>query len=215
VIFITKIIILAERTQFAFSATRHGGETLAVIIKNIAMKKHFIIFAFIILGCNSKEAKSINASDVIISATLLKFSQLNDAEKSDMIFDKCCCHPHNWNQGENCVEKENAFYVKAKINISLLAYLAESDAFPRKHLLDPNPHFLYGKYVNRWAFLDDKETPICETSKFDGHNSFALSKLDSIDNIIIGPLPEKPKKMIIEILQSKNYPGINPESLIK
>jgi hypothetical protein len=29
VIFFTKIIILAERTQFAFSATRHGGETLA------------------------------------------------------------------------------------------------------------------------------------------------------------------------------------------
>jgi len=188
----------------------------ASIYYKITMTKYYCILLLIFFSCNSKkETKQNNSSEVIISATLLKFEDLNRYEKADMIFDNCCCYPNNWNEGENCVEKENAYYVKAKINISLLAYLSESEAFPRKHLLDPNPHFLYGKYVNRWAFSNDKGIPLCQTSKLDGHNNFGLSRLDSIDNIIIGPLPEKPKKMIIEILDSKNYHGINPECEVK
>jgi hypothetical protein len=39
VIFFTKIIILAERTQLAFSATRHGGETLATTLQDLMSKQ--------------------------------------------------------------------------------------------------------------------------------------------------------------------------------
>ena len=62
---------------------------------------------------------------------------------------------------------------------------------------------------------NEKGNPICETSKFEGHNSFDLSRLDTIDSIIIGPLPEKPKEMIIEILDSKNYPELIPKCKVQ
>jgi hypothetical protein len=189
---------------------------LAVIIKTSSMKHYYFLFSIFLFGCSEKkDRKPIDASKVIISATLLKFEDLNDSEKADMIFDDCCCYPKNWNQGENCIEKENAFYVKAKINNNLLSYISESDAFPRENLLNENPHFLYGKYRNRWNFINEKGNPICETSKFEGHNSFKLSRLDSIDSIIIGPLPEKPKEMIIEILDSKNYPELIPKCKVQ
>lgn len=181
--------------------------------------KHFYFLFFILyflIGCSGKnEKKPIDASKVIISATLLKFEDLNDSEKADMIFDNCCCYPKNWNQGENCIEKENAFYVKAKINNNLLSYISETDAFPRDNLLNENPYSLYGKYRNRWNFTNEKGNPICETAQFEGHNSFKLVRLDSIDCIIIGPLPEKPEEMIIEILDSKNYPELIPKCKVQ
>ena len=107
----------------------------------------------------------------------MKFDDLSINEKSNIIFDKCCCYPKNWNKGENCIEKENAFYIKAKINNNLLSYISESNTFPREELLNQNPHFLYGKYKNRWKFLNEDGQIICETSKFEGHNSFDCSGL--------------------------------------
>lgn len=181
------------------------------------MKRYILPFLLIIFfSCSEKnDKKNINSSDVIISATLLKFDDLSINEKSNIIFDKCCCYPKNWNKGENCIEKENAFYIKAKINNNLLSYISESNTFPREELLNQNPHFLYGKYKNRWKFLNEDGQIICETSKFEGHNSFELVRFDSIDNIIIGPLPEKPKEMIIEILESKNYPELTPKCKVQ
>ena len=90
----------------------------------------------IFFSCTEKnDKKNINSSDVIISATLLKFDDLSINEKSNIIFDECCCYPKNWNKGENCIEKENAFYIKAKINNNLLSYISESNTFPTSSTL--------------------------------------------------------------------------------
>jgi hypothetical protein len=176
----------------------------------------FTILLLAFFNCGENEKKSpIIASEVIIDAITLNFDDLNDIEKEDMIFTRCCCYPKNWNRGVNCIEKEDAFYVKAKININLLAELSESKIFTKDKLINSNPHSLYGKYHNRWQFLDEDENWICETSKFDGHNDFMLVRKGNIDEVIIGPLPEKPSKMIIEILDSKYYKGITPEFVIK
>lgn len=176
---------------------------------------YFSILLLIIIGCAKKEKKkSINPFDVICESELFTFSELRNEEKEDMIYTNCCCYPNNWNRGVDCVEKENAYYVKAKININLLATLSESDAFNIQYLISSNPHTLYGKYVNRWKFLDENGFDICETAKFDGHNDFRLVRNDTIDEVIIGPLPKKPLKMIIDIVNSKYYKGINPEKEI-
>jgi hypothetical protein len=178
-------------------------------MKNIV----FLISLFALLSCGEKK-KSINSSEVIIQATLLDFTELTDLEKEEMIFTKCCCYPENWNRGINCVEKEDAFYVKAKIDINLLGAISESETFTLNKIITSNPHSLYGKYINRWEFKDQNGNTICETAKFDGHNDFGLIRNDTIDQVIIGPLPKKPRKMIIKIMDSKFYKGMNPETEI-
>jgi len=174
------------------------------------------ILLLTLFGCGETEKKSqVNSNDVIIEAVNLIYNDLIDGEKDDMIFTKCCCYPKNWNNGIDCVEKEDAFYVKTKININFLAALTESDAFKKDYLISENPHTLYGKYKNRWKFIDVDGNEICPTSKFDGHNDFRLIRNDTIDEVIIGPLPKRPKKMIIEILNSKYYPDMIPEYVLK
>lgn len=169
-----------------------------------------------LISCGeNQDKKPIDKFDVIIEAQNLNYDELSDLEKESIIFSRCCCYPHNWNQGINCVEKENAFYVKAKINNKLLANLSESETFDKDKLLNENPHFLYGKYHNRWKFIGQSGSEICETSKFEGHHDFMLIRNDTIDEVIIGPLPTKPKRMIIEIIESKYYMGITPEAEIE
>lgn len=179
--------------------------------------KHILLSILVlsILGCGSNEKKPIKPSDVIIEAVNLSFKNLNYTEMEDMIFTECCCYPINWNKGVDCVQKEEAFYVKAKINIDLLAILSESETFSKDELITSNPHSLYGKYHNRWQFVDESGIEICQTAKFDGHNDFNLIRKGNIDEVIIGPLPKKPSKMMIEISNSKYYQGVKPEISIK
>jgi len=178
--------------------------------------KRLIILLLTFFSCGEAEKKThINSTEVIIEAANLTYNDLNNVEKEDMIFTRCCCYPENWNRGVDCVEKENAFYVKTKININLLAILSESNTFKKDYLISENPHTLYGKYHNRWKFIDEDGNEICSTAKFDGHNDFRLIRNDTIDELIIGPLPKRPKKMIIEISNSKYYPDLTPEYVIK
>lgn len=175
----------------------------------------FTFFIFIVFSCKKETKVSISSFEIIIEAISINFNDLDYVEKKEMIFTNCCCYPENWHQGVNCVEKENAFYVKAKINFKLLAALSESETFTMNDLISSNPHSLYGKYHNRWQFIDEDGYEICETSKHKGHNNFRLIRNDTIDEIIIGPLPKKPIKMLIDIVDSKYYKGIIPEMTIK
>lgn len=181
------------------------------------MKHLFLIILLLtFFGCGNNDKKLlIDPSDVIIEAINLNFEDLNDAEKQDIIFTRCCCYPTNWNRGVDCIEKEEAFYVKAEINIKLLAALSESKTFSIDKLITSNPHSLYGKYHNRWQFIDENGNEICETAKFDGHHDFNLLRQGNIDEIIIVPLPKRPKKMMIKISDSKYYRGITPEIKIR
>ncbi|MEA9414358.1 hypothetical protein [Flavobacterium sp. PL02] len=97
----------------------------------------------------------------------------------------------------------------------LLAKLTESEAFSVKGLLSNNNFFLYGKYKNRWGFVSIDGDTIIETEKFAGHRTLDISRDRNIDEVIIGPLPKRPKKMYIEIINSKKYPNTTLEFNIK
>jgi hypothetical protein len=98
----------------------------------------------------------------------------------------------------------------------LLAKLCENESFQIADMLNENKYSLYGKYVNRWEFYNSKGELICETDKFAGQKLMELNRNAGVDEVIIGPLNEKPIKMKIKILDSKYYPNnSSPEFLIK
>jgi len=98
----------------------------------------------------------------------------------------------------------------------LLAELCESESFQINDMLNENKYSLYGKYINRWEFINSSGGLICETDKFSGQKLIELNRNGEIDEVIIGPLIEKPTKMQIKILDSKYYQNnSNPEFAIK
>ena len=169
-----------------------------------------ILMLFLVISCNKVEKKPIDSNKIIIDAKIIAYNELNTKLEYDFY-----CHQSNWRDGIK-FEKENAFYVSAKINNKLLAELCESESFQISDMLNENKYFLYGKYINRWEFINSNGGLICETDKFNGQNLIELNRNGEIDEVIIGPLIEKPTKMQIKILDSKYYPNnSNPEFEIK
>lgn len=163
-----------------------------------------IIILFNVLSCIHKSEKSpIDSSKVILLAKVLTYNDLNFVEKEELTYG-CYCYSNNWHDGEE-FSKEDAFYVKCEINNKLLSELSESEAFQIEDLMSVNPHMLYGKYHNRWSFIDSLGFKVCETNKFEGHNIITIQRNGEIDKLLIGPLIEKPIAMSIEIADSKYY----------
>lgn len=180
------------------------------------MKKlylNIIIFIQFFIGCGKSEVPKIDLNNVIQNAEILTFNDLTNSQKEKLEY---CCHyyPNNWRDGVE-YKKEDAYFVKAKIDNKLLAKLTESNAFSEKDLLSNNELYLYGKYHNRWRFISVEGDKVIETEKFEGHRTFEVIRNKNIDEVIIGPLPKKPQKMYIEISDSKNYPNLRPEFNIK
>lgn len=167
-----------------------------------------IIFIGFFTAC-SDDVAELKPEEIIESASVLKFSELNSADQEKVEYD-CFCHPNNWNQGIK-YEKDSTFFVKVRLNNRKLAQLTESNTFSIDDLLSDNPYSLYGKYHNRWRFKNSSGAFICETAKFQGFYILTIDRNGDHDDLIIGPIPEKPSKMIIEINESKNYPGITPK----
>ena len=167
------------------------------------IKKLNILIICLFFSCNKTEKPIIDSNKVIIEAKIVSYEELTTKPENNYY-----CHPDNWRDGIE-FEKEKAFYVSAKINNKLLAQLCESESFQIDNMLNENKHFLYGKYRNRWEFLNSNGGLICETEKFEGQNLLVLNRNGEIDEVIIGPLIERPKKMHIKILDSKYYPN-NP-----
>jgi hypothetical protein len=172
-----------------------------------------IIFIHFFIGCGKSEVPKIDLNNVIQNAEILTFNDLTNSQKEKLEY---CCnyYPNNWRDGV-VYKKEDAYFVKAKIDNNLLAKLTESNAFSEKDLLSNNELYLYGKYHNRWRFISLEGDKITETEKFEGHRTFEVLRNKNIDEVIIGPLPKKPQKMYIEISDSKNYPNMIPEFNIK
>ena len=177
------------------------------------MKISSIIILIFLVSCKEAEKPKFNLNGVIKSAKVLSFTDLSDQQKEEL---KYCCnyYPSNWRDGVG-FKKEDAYFVKTTIDNILLAELSETDAFPKKELLSYNEKFLYGKYHNRWGFISENNDTIYETEKFEGHRIIEIIRTKNIDEIIVGPLPNKPKKMFISIWGSKNYPDLTPEFDIK
>lgn len=181
-------------------------------MKEAFFKTSLLIIIFVI-SCKKTEKQKIQLSNVIKTVEVLRFKDLSNQQKKDLEY--CCFYyPSNWRDGVS-FEKENAYFVKTKIDNNLLASLTESNAFSKTELLNNGNIYLYGKYHNRWGFVDNINDTIFETEKFGGHRIIEIKRRENIDEIIVGPLVEKPKKMYIEISNSKNYPNMTPEFDIK
>ncbi|RXR18877.1 hypothetical protein [Flavobacterium stagni] len=168
--------------------------------------KHFlaIVTLLFISACTNKPEKApIDSSKVILSAKILRYEDLGINEKADLKY-ACYCYPVNWRESVEYL-KEDAFYVSCKIDNKLLAQLCESETFKLESLLDEKPSSLYGKYINRWLFMDSLGLKVCEKSKFEGQEIRTVYRKGEIDSIVIGPLITKPKTMAIQILDSKYY----------
>ncbi|QOG02083.1 hypothetical protein [Flavobacterium sp. MDT1-60] len=177
-----------------------------------AISKAIILFFVFSAGCSKTEKVQIEVKNIIKSAEILTFKDLSDQQKKELEY--CCSYyPSNWRDGVS-FEKEKAYFVKTKIDNNLLASLTESNTFSKIELLNNGNTYLYGKYHNRWGFVDNKNDTIFETEKFEGHRIIAITRRGNIDELIVGPLVEKPKKMYIEISDSKNYPNLTPEYII-
>ena len=93
-------------------------------------------------------------------------------------------------------DKRDGYYVKAVLGNRQLAELSKSKVFKPEEVLTKKPLFLYGKYLNRWTFQNDRGE-ISETQKFSGFNTIEVKRVGNQDTVWIGPIPEKPSKMTI------------------
>ncbi|BFM44062.1 hypothetical protein CFS9_27030 [Flavobacterium sp. CFS9] len=178
----------------------------SIILKAVIL---FIVFS---VSCGKEKNAVIEVENVIKSAEILTFKDLSNQQKQQLEY--CCSYyQSNWHDGIS-FKKENAYFVKAKIDNNLLASLTESNTFSKTELLNYGNTYLYGKYHNRWGFIGDENDTIFETEKFEGHRIIEITRNGNIDEVIVGPLVEKPKKMYIEISDSKNYPNLTPEYII-
>ena len=178
--------------------------------------KYFLLISILLLfnSCNNSPKKPlINPSEVIEFATVFTYENLDETEKEKIKYG-CYCYRNSWRNGTE-FKKENAFFVKSRINNNLLAELSANDPFTKDKLITSNVYSLYGKYHNRWKFINSQGMEICETQKLTGHRTLNIVRIGQTDEVIIGPLPEKPTKMIIEIMDSKYYPDLTPEFEIK
>ncbi|WP_306568703.1 hypothetical protein [Flavobacterium lindanitolerans] len=176
-------------------------------MKKLLLK--IIILITILNGCRKSDIHKVDLHKVIQSTEILTFNDLTYSQKQKLEY--CCYYyPNNWRDGIG-YKKEDAYFVKAKIDNNLLAKLTESNAFSQEDLLNKNEFCLYGKYHNRWGFISLEGDTIVETQKFDGHRTLEIFRHKNIDEVIVGPLPKRPLKMYIKISNSKNYPNMTPE----
>jgi hypothetical protein len=153
----------------------------------------FILF-FLLINCSKLE--KIDPKKVITEAKIISCKDvLKDYNYHFQIYPEIL-------KGDFIKGKENHYYVLAKINNVLLAKLTENDVFKLNYILNENIYSLYGKFLNDWTFYNSKNEMI-----FVNHY-IVIKRINEIDEVLFGPLSEKPKKMKISIENSKNYPNL-------
>lgn len=183
------------------------------------MKKFIAVCCFFILSSlvTKTYAAEPKLNSIILDAKILTYNQLTPAEKSK-ISEYCCSYAgkSGW-VDSTAFEAEKGYFVRAKINRQPLAYWTflyscgktltvkkcsekEHAAKIKKAIQDNNPYGLYGKYNNSWIFYNGKNK-IPATDKFDGHDILTdkRDKKKQLDELLIGPLPQKPSSMTISL----------------
>lgn len=187
-----------------------------------------ILFLYYFLsGC--ERPASVNKSlltQAIIEAKIIDYKELSPKEiKNISSTPRYFGENENWHYGA-VFDPKKAFYVQAKLNREILANLtlafscgtavsrracSEKElAKSIKDLFSYKPSMLYGKYHNRWEFIGDTG-PMSATKKFNGHLLIDLktSNDNVIDTVLIGPLPMKPKRMLISFYHGYKVDGVN------
>ncbi|MEW6737423.1 MAG: hypothetical protein AB1489_39445 [Acidobacteriota bacterium] len=189
--------------------------------KNLNKFISILVFLFfVVLFSTNAEAAEPRLNSIIIDAKVLTYEQLSQAEKGK-ISQYCCFQAgkSGWVDATQ-IEAENGYFVKTKINRKPLAYWTflydcgsslkkkkcsekEHTAKVKKAIQDNNPYGLYGKYRSAWRFYNGKKM-IPSTDKFNGHDLLTdkRDKKKQIDELLIGPLPQKPTGMTIELSNS-------------
>lgn len=169
-----------------------------------------LICVVTLTSCQEEKTFQVNLKDVIECAEAIPFDSLDVNQQNKINY--CSYFPYgNWRDTKE-YKKEQAFFIKAKINNALLAELCKSDVFPVETLLDSNFYSLYGKYRNSWKLFDDQHKVIDPSNKFEGHDIFEINRIGNIDYIIIGPIQTHPYKMEIDI-NNENCDA-NPEFVL-
>lgn len=178
-----------------------------------------LLFSLLFLFSFNKTAQAAEPklNSIILDAKVLTYDQLTEKEKSE-ISEYCCSYASKsgW-VNTTSFEPEDGYFVRTKINRRPLAYwtflyscgrtftvgkCSEKDhaAKIKKAIQDNNPYGLYGKYNNAWRFYNGKNM-IPATEKFEGHDILTdkRDKKKQIDELLIGPLPQKPTTMTISL----------------
>jgi hypothetical protein len=196
------------------------------------MKKfpYIILMAvlFTLAGCGEPVETDLSIlKSTIIDAVVETYSELSTDEKNAVgSYSKFFSKNENWNEGTKFDQKQ-AFYVRAKIMRRSLAILSstyscgsigntkictqsELDEKVTKLLSYDNPRMLYGKYQNRWKFETSRGV-MPATEKFDGHRLITVVQSDdkTIDEVLVGPLPFRPRKIAISFFYGYKVKGID------
>ncbi|MBI4595345.1 MAG: hypothetical protein HY730_03095, partial [Candidatus Tectomicrobia bacterium] len=190
---------------------------------------YILIFpALLLISCSDHATIDPKLSDqVIIEAHVINYEELSKSEQ-DKIGICCFYSTGGWTVGDLVrFSPEKAYYVRARINIDILARLTEANKCgtitqparcteeeiqtKAKALAEhSNPHMLYGKYKNSWAFTSSG-IAVPKTVKFDGHRLLSINRdtVSRLDEVLIGPIPQRPDQMMI-IIYSSSVNGYEP-----
>lgn len=170
------------------------------------------------LSCSDQATIDPQLSDqVILEAHVFTYNELGKKER-DRIGSYCSYSTGGWTARDLVrFSPENAYFVRARINIDALARMTEanqcgtnmqrtrcSEEELQQNVAslvgDPNPYMLYGKYNNSWVFMASGTT-VPVTEKFDGHRLLSIKRdtASRSDEVLIGPIPHRPDEMIIEL----------------
>lgn len=179
-----------------------------------------LVLAAVLAGCGEDHATvSVAPEDVVLRAEVVPYAELTEAERAE-IGSSCCTYSKTggWTGSDVAQFKpEQGFVVRAVVDPYALAQLSflhscgsvmqvktcSAEELRRKvseAVGHPNPYMLYGRYKNSWVFFNGtRQVP--STAKFEGHYTRMLRRLRGPprDSMLIGPLPERPTRMRIQI----------------
>lgn len=182
-----------------------------------------VLAAVVLAGCGEDHATvSVAPEDVVLRAEVVPFAELTEAEREE-IGSSCCTYTKTggW-MGSDLArfEPEQGFVVRAVVDPYALAQFSllhscgsvmhvrtctteELRWKVSETVGHPNPYMLYGKYKNSWVFVNGtRQVP--RTQKFGGHRLQTVRRLRGPprDSMLIGPLPERPTRMRIQVYHS-------------
>jgi hypothetical protein len=188
----------------------------------IAFYSLLLIF-FLLLPIQSHAAEP-KVNSIILDAKMLTYDQLSEKEKAE-ISEYCCIAYLGSRRNTKSFEKEDGYYVRTKINRRPLAYWTfiwscgkvledkkcstkELDAKMKKAIQDNNPYGLYSKYQNGFEFYNGKKvSPISSLQIGYDILTDKRDKKRQIDELLLGPIPQKPTHMSIGLANFKTDKG--------
>lgn len=173
---------------------------------------------FVILGCKEAAPAGPPVSGVIQKARVLTFTDLSPAQQAKMAATFTYSRTGGWMSSDRAsMPTASGFFVRAEVNATALAHwtflydcggstyvraCSGSQLTSKMAAALGSPSALYGKYRNSWVFLANGRA-LPATTKFEGYEIVNIQRRQEggnvIDDVTIGPIPEKPSLMVIQL----------------